>query len=100
MIAHGRLSIAEIGDRLGYGRLRGGGRKRAGLHFRLKFNLPVSPIAEGFIPRMTAAAKRDRCSPSQVECVVLRIVDCELPFNAQWAILVDCDFHQVFLPSR
>jgi hypothetical protein len=53
------------------------------LHFRLEFNLSVSSIAEGFIPRMTAAAKRDRSSPSQVEGVALRVVDCELPFNAQ-----------------
>jgi hypothetical protein len=70
-----------------------------GLYFRLKFNLPVSPVAEGFTAGMAATAKCDRSSPTQVEGVALRVAYCEFPFNPQWPVLVYRDLHQVFLHS-
>jgi hypothetical protein len=70
-----------------------------GLDFRLEFNLSVSPVAEGFTPRMATTAKTDRSSPTQVECVALRVVYCEFPFNPQRAVLVYCDLRQVFLQN-
>ena len=70
-----------------------------GFHFRLEVDLPMRAVAEGFTPRMATTAKADRSSPTQVECVALRVADCEFPFHPQWAVLVYCDLHHVFLQN-
>src|SRR5208337_900792 len=74
---------STINNPLGCRRLQDGGGKRVGLHFRLELDLLMRPVAEGFILRMATTAKANRSSPTQVECLALRIVDCEFPFNPQ-----------------
>jgi len=49
-------------------------------------------IAERGIPGMPAPAKGDRRAPAQSELFAVLIHHCEIAFDAQWAIIENCDF--------
>jgi len=68
-----------------------------GFHFRLEVELPMCPVAKGFVRRMTTTAEPNGSSATQVERVAFRVVDCEFPFNPQWAVLDYSNLRQVFL---
>jgi hypothetical protein len=52
----------------------------------------MGAIAEWLVCGMTAAAKPDGRPASQTEWLSLRIKDLEFAFNADGAVMVDCDF--------
>jgi hypothetical protein len=52
----------------------------------------VRAVAERRIPRMAAAAKRDRGSAAQPKFVVFLIDNLKIAFDAKWAIAEDGDF--------
>jgi hypothetical protein len=56
-------------------------------------------IAEGFICGMTAAAEPDGCPASQIKGPTLWIKDLEFAFNADGAVMVDCDLRSRHLFS-
>jgi hypothetical protein len=49
-------------------------------------------VAEWLIFRLAAAAEGDYLSASQAILFAFGIVDCEISFDADWAVVGDCDF--------
>jgi hypothetical protein len=52
----------------------------------------VRSIAKWGVPGMPAAAKGNRRAPAQPELLAVLIHHCEIAFDAQWAIIENCDF--------
>jgi hypothetical protein len=52
----------------------------------------VRPIAEGLIGRLSAAAQSDLSSPAQAERVAVGIVNGEIAFDTNGAVVKNCDF--------
>ena len=73
--------------RFGYGR----GQCARGAS-RLEANLAVHSIAERFIRRLSTAAQADRFAAREIESVAVHVVNCEVPFDTNRAVVADSDF--------
>ncbi len=72
--------------------------KGSGLDFGLEVHLAVAAIAEGFILRVSAAAKADGGAPAELESIAFHVTKDELPFDPQRSVVFHGYLRQVFLP--
>jgi hypothetical protein len=69
-----------------------GRRQISGWTARFKTLRFVVTIAERLVFREAAAAERDYGSAREAVFFSFRIVDRKIPFNANWSVIVYCDF--------
>src|SRR5579862_9386241 len=84
-----RGACLKMARRLSFGYWRGQGAGRAS---RAKSDLTVSPVAEGLVFRLSAAAQADGFAAREIESIAVHVVDGEVPFDANRAVIADSDF--------
>jgi len=72
------------------------GRQSAGGAQGLKARLGVGAVAEGFVLGLPAAAEADGFAAGEVERVAVHVVNGEVSFDADRAVVADSDFRWHF----